>query len=365
MTGSTQDLTSVDEYVVKPVRGEDLERCIDIWSTSFGFYDRIRWRSFFEKFLDEKFGVYHGDYLVSVAGIIHFQMWLGNAVVPCGGISAVACDPAFRRRGLIRKCLRECLVSLHDKRVPISTLWPFSYPFYARMGYAVSDFRHLVRARLNTLPDQGDSSGFRTLKLDDFDVLKPVHEEWIRSNNLSLKRSNQQWIRLMHNPQRDTSIYYSDDSYLLFNTRSKKERTLEVVEWAFNSRKSFLDGLSLLRRMDDLHYDFVEWTTCDPEDILSFGITEPQMEISHKPGVMARVVHTGAFLEALSLDPEPFYLDDPLGVSGSHRWDKSVDAQRVSPGSLVQQAVGALPLDPQSPVDNRVAFKKPFCVEFF
>lgn len=365
MTGSTQDLKAVEEYVVKPIKDEDLERCIDIWSASFGFYDRIRWRSFFEKFLDEKLGVYQGDYLVSIAGIIHFQMWLGNTLVPCGGISAVACDPAFRRRGLIRKCLKECLISLHNKRVPVSTLWPFSYPFYARMGYSVSDFRYVVRARLSTLPDLGDSSGFKPLALDSYQALKPVHEEWIRSFNLSLKRSNQQWIRLMHNPQRDTGVYFDGDSYMLLNTRVKKERTLEVVEWAYNDRQSFLNGLSLLRRMDDLHYDFVEWTTSDLNEILSFGITEPQMEISYKPGVMARIVHTGAFLEALDIEPEPFYVDDPLSVSGSHLADSNSACCRLDPGQIVQHVTGALKCDETLPISDSLAFKKPFCVEFF
>lgn len=358
------------EYVVKSINADDLERAIDIWSMSFGFYDRVRWRTFFETYLNERFGVYHDDYLVSIAGIIHFEMWLGDKLVPCGGISAVSCDPAFRRQGLIRECLRACLQSLYDKRVPVSTLWPFSYPFYQRLGYEVSDFKYTLEANLSTLPDSGDSTMFRKLALDDFEQIAKLHDLWIAASNMSLRRSKHQWIRLVNNPQRETSIYASDKGYMLWNTRSPKERTLEVVEFAYLNRQAFLDGLSLVRRMDDLNFDKVEITLPSPEPVTAFGMTDPQMKFVYKPGVMARVVHTQALLETFGLQDTAgaFKIEDPLSISPSH---KSAEGCPVfTPGRLIQTMVGinnsaeAQQITEPTLLDV-VAYKKPFCVEFF
>ena len=80
---------------------------------------------------------------------------------------------------------------------------------------------------------------------------------------------------------------------------------------------------------------------------------------------MARIVHTGAFLEALDIEPEPFYVDDPLSVSGSHLADSNSACCRLDPGQIVQHVTGALKCDETLPISDSLAFKKPFCVEFF
>ena len=370
MPETTQKNRVTDDYVVKPINIEEIDRVIEIWSFAFGFSDPVRWRKFFESCLDERLGIYLDDYLVGVVGIAHFEMWLGDKLVPCGGISAVATDPAHRRRGIVRKCLKTALQSLHDKRIPVSTLWPFSYPFYARMGYEVADFRYEVQANCHVLPDIGDSSKYKRIDNKDFESLKSIHEEWIKRSNLSHRRSQSQWVRHVHNPRRETSIYKSDDAYFIWNTDCKIPRTLEIVEWAYLSEESFYDGLSLLRRVDDLSYDKILWITPEPEELTSFGITDPIIEFKMKPGIMARVVHTDAFIDCLDLEVDPFIIDDPLAISGSYNGGSNgkSDVETVSPGRLIQLVSGVLSKQGSGKdlnLTNHCAAKKPFCIEFF
>ena len=358
------------DYVVKPITIEEIDRVIEIWSFAFGFSDSVRWRKFFETCLDERLGIYLDDYLVGIVGLVHFEIWLEDRLVPCGGISAVACDPAHRRRGLVKKCLRTGLQSLHDKRIPISTLWPFSYPFYQRMGYEVVDFRYEIQAQARVLPDIGDSRRYKRIENTEFERLKRIHEEWIKQSNLSHRRSHSQWVRHIHNPLRETVIFACDDAYFIWNTSGKTPRTLEIIEWAYLSKQSFYDGLSLLRRIDDLSYDKVLWVTPDASELLSSGITDPQIEIRYKPGVMGRVVHTEAFLELFDLDVDAFNLMDPLSISASFegKTNGKQDVECLSPGRLLQLATGTL--TGQGPgnklnITNICAGKKPFCIEFF
>lgn len=82
--------TSAISYVAKALDAGDLDRAIEIWSLAFGFTNRDRWAMFYDSFLDTAIGAYLGDYLVSIVGIINFQMWFGDKLLPCAGVSAVA-----------------------------------------------------------------------------------------------------------------------------------------------------------------------------------------------------------------------------------------------------------------------------------
>lgn len=369
MKDSQKALTIPEEYVVKPVTPDHLERAIEIWSLSFGFVDFDRWKVFYETMLDQTFGTYHKGDLVCLAGITHFQMWLGDRLVPCGGIAAVASDPSYRRRGLMRLAIASCLQSLHDMRVPISSLWPFSYPFYGRMGFAVSDFRYEVEANARVIPDLGDSRNYRRLSLDDWAELKPIHDHWIEKNNLSIKRNEVQWRRLLHHPQRDSYIFKHERGYIILNARNPQQRTLEIVEWAWLDQGALLDGLSLLRRMQDLHFDKVQFVCPDVDPIMAIGVTDPPFTIQKRPGVMSRVVHTEAFLEAVGAD-EPIFVDDPLGVSQPYGIadGEELDSFRVDPGRLVQYVTGTFKERPAAVPESLFgicAGKPAFTVEFF
>ncbi len=352
-------------YSVKALDPGDLDRAIEIWSLSFGFLDRDRWAMFYDSFLDSAIGAYLGDYLVAIVGIINFQMWFGDQLLPCAGVSAVAADPAHRRRGLIRQCIKEALQEPHRKRVPLTALWPFSYPFYKRMGYEVCDLRYLVECNAAALPDPGDARRYRRIDIDQYEPLKPLHDQWIKQSNLSLKRGDLQWRRVLSHPERQIVCFAHDDGYMLWNTKDKQSRTVEIFEWAYLSRDAFLDGISLLKRMSDLNWDKVRWQTSDLTSLLEFGIVEPQPTITVKPGIMARVLHLKAFMEATGIAAPPFSIDDPLGFSDQYRGGGEI---KIGPGELIQSTTGFLRVKPDViPLSMfaQTGEKTNFCVEFF
>src|SRR5205823_5239996 len=130
--------------------------------------------AFIEKQVSELLGAYSGGRLQGLAGIIDFELHLGDRWVPCGGIAGVAARPEHRRRGMVRELLVECLRRLHQREVPVAGLWPFSYPFYAQFGWAVSDLQQQIDAPLKVLPKTGDSRSYHMISLDDFDKVMPI-----------------------------------------------------------------------------------------------------------------------------------------------------------------------------------------------
>lgn len=358
------------EYVVKPIESSDLSSAIDIWSLSFGLMDRDRWSMFYDSVLDTALGAYTEDQLVAVVGIANFQMWFGDALVPCAGVSAVAADPAHRRKGLIRRCITACLQDSHRKRVPLTALWPFSYPFYRRMGYEVTDMQYFVEVEMRSLPQVGDATRYRRLHADHYEPLKPIHEKWIRKSNLSIKRGDLQWRRLLSAPERTICCFVHNDGYMLWNTKDRSEKTLECIEWAFNTKEAFLDGLSLFKRMDDLNFKKVRFRVSSIDWLLELGITDPLPNIVLKPGLMTRVLHTGAFVEALGKSIPPFPIEDPLGVSESHGLAKGALAglTPLTPGQVVQAATNFFnekPAGVPGELFRAVASRPNYSIEFF
>ncbi|MBX9695242.1 MAG: GNAT family N-acetyltransferase [Cyanobacteria bacterium] len=357
------------EYTVRPVLQTDLDRAIEVWSLSFGFADQSRWAQFYHSMLDIAIGAYYDDLLVTIAGVINFQMWFGDKLVPCAGISAVAADPAHRRRGLVRRCIEEALQHSYDKRTPLTALWPFSYPFYSRMGWKVTDLQYVIETPAKALPDLGNSTNYRRIDFRNFQELKPIHDRWVSQSNLSIKRGDLQWRRLVNHPHRDNVAYVHDEGYMLWNVKNNPDRTLDVYEWAPLSERAYVDGLSLLRRMDDLQYDHVRWTTDSPESYLAYGVSDPLPKIKIKPGMMTRVLHTDAFVELFDGKVPTLLVNDPLAVSGSFGQYGGTNGQvGLDPGEIIQAVTGFWSRKPAhipSELFDLFPHKNNFTIEFF
>jgi len=251
------------------------------------------------------------------------------------------------------------------------------------MGWAVSDLQHVIETQARVLPDKGNSSTYIRIHPSKYELLKPIHEKWIESVNLGIRRGDLQWSRLLNHPLRETCVFMHDEGYMLWNVKDPSDRTLEIVEWAWLTETAFRDGLSLLRNMEDLHFDKVRWTTCDPEPLLSFGISAPMPSITVKPALMSRILHTDAFVELLGRDVPPFAVNDPLAISNHYKID-SIDSATESavksssngssgqlllgPGEIVQATTGfwsKRPAHIPESLFNITGDKRNFTVEFF
>lgn len=331
--------------------------------------------NFFHSMLDFAIGAYYDNRLVALAGVINFQMMIGGKAVPCAGISAVASDPAHRRRGLIRGCVKEALLRMHEKRVPLTALWPFSYPFYEKMGYRVTDFHYSIELNCSTIADLGSSRRYEKLDFNDYRPFKPLYDEWIAGHNMGIRRGDLQWSRLASHPHRENHAFIHDQGYMLWNLKDPQDRTLEIVEWACLSDDAFLDGLSLLKRMDDLRFDKVRFTCPTPERFLRLGIGEPVPKVVMKPGLMARVLHVESFAEHLAngVNFPQFVVDDPLSVSSG--WDSFGEPQQehsgampLSPGDVIQAITGLwkeFPIQLPEGLSGLYADRPNFTAEFF
>lgn len=329
--------TNIDA-VIRTVETGDFSKAVETWKTAFGFTDEERWKRFAFEVSDFAVGAFVDDYPHALATVIMFDANFNGRVLKCGGIAGVACSPPMRKRGLVRAVLKEVLSRLNDNEVELSGLWPFSYPFYERMGYAVTDLQYEVLQKIDSIPSVGDSSKFKPVKLDDYELLMPVHKRWMKMSNFSLERNTSRWHRQLTRPERQFVLYLHEDGYMIWNLQDPKERTLEVVEWAYLTEQAFHDGLALIKNCGQLAFDSAKWSMPELEPFLKLGVSYPPAKLTVKHAMMSRVVNTDAFFANSGLKELSHEICDPMGISGP----VNGNGAKIGPGEILQIVTGML-----------------------
>jgi len=330
-------------YKVKPVLKTDFDQVIDLWGLAFGnpdadptpntelWHDQAR--DLCEKGLEYIVGAYEGLTLAAVASIIDFPMHLGNRWVTCGGIAGVATHPQHRRQGLVNKLLADCVLQMHKREVPISSLGPFDYEFYRLMGWSVTDHRYEIKtsvAALNAV--HGRARSYDAITLTDHNYAKELHSRWIQTQNLSMQRSHYRWQLLLSGWGSVNRLYVHQDGYMIWNMSGSKNKVLRITEWCYLTDQAFLDGIKLIAQMDS-QFEHVVWISPEIDTLYRLVGPSRQHHIEKLPGLMSRVVHLEAFMEDLG-ESDGFACHDPFGVTGPPA------ADQPGPGALVQHVTG-------------------------
>ncbi len=61
--------------------------------------------------------------------------------IPFAGVWAVATDPAYRRKGIVRDLFQHVFPIMRNLEIPLTILDPFNRPFYEKFGYALAERR--------------------------------------------------------------------------------------------------------------------------------------------------------------------------------------------------------------------------------
>lgn len=325
------------DAVIRTVETGDFSLAVETWKTAFGFTDEERWKRFAFEVSDYAVGAFIDGYPHALATVIMFDANFNGRMIKCGGIAGVACSPPMRRKGLVRAVLKEILSRLNEQKVEISALWPFSYPFYEKMGYSLTDLQYEVTQNIDAIAPVGDSSKFMPLKLDDYEKLMPVHQRWTKTFNLSLERNTYRWQRQLTRPERQFVLYLHEDGYMIWNLQDPEKRTLEVVEWAYLTEEAFHDGLALIKNCGQLAFDSAKWLMPALDPLLRLGVSYPPAKVNVRHGMMSRLVNSEAFFNNSGLNEHKVAIYDPMGISGSAKVDAD---SRPGPGEVLQIASG-------------------------
>ncbi len=261
---------------------------------------------------------FDGNRMVATSGAYAFKMRFNGRAVAADGVTIVATDPGYRRRGIVRRLITGLLERAKSNGVPVSILWASMGAIYQRFGYglATNFVSYDIEPRYVQFQYGEPAPGTVALmsKADALPHLDAVYRRFTAAGTGQLHRVPLYW-ELMLRRQQDQHTYiavYFDPAgtpggYCLYRTRSDEQlkpapsQIVDVFDlaWvdieAYRGLWSYLGGHDLAAR---IRMEFV------PEDDPAPGmLLEPRM--LHRrtwDAVWLRIVDAAAALGARGWD---------------------------------------------------------------
>ena len=304
----------------------------------------------FETGLFDLRGLYDGELKTGCKRYV-FEAQVRGETVQVGGLGALATPPEHRRQGYGRELCRELCREYAEEGVGLVALWPFSTPFYRRMGWATTNDRYECVLPPEVLPTHRPAGRYRRLGVEDWEQLRPVEAASGDGVGLSMRRSETWWReRTLTGWTGDTDPFvygYEREGqlagYLVYTVREGEtnERTLSVELSGHVDREAFRSLLEFLRR-HGAQVDRVELTQSVDSRLLALVTDPDRVTCERVAGPMARLT---------ALDPlgrvDWTVLDRPLTLSVE-------DPLRTETGNRLRVSSGGVEAAPDSEAAVRV-----------
>ncbi|UCE13088.1 MAG: GNAT family N-acetyltransferase [Candidatus Heimdallarchaeota archaeon] len=197
--------------------------------------------------------------IVAVIGVIDFSQRVRGVFVKMAGMSAVACRPEYRRQGYIAKLFQFVFEELHQQEYLVSTLYPFNFNFYERLGYGQADSIHVYTVKTSDIIQRPTPN---RIIMEDFDPnyerCQPLYERLSLQLDGLAKRPDHVWKYLRGWDWTKHGFQFicqdldgNDLGYLILRfeqkTQTKPFSYLEVREMVFfdsETKQAFLNFLA-------------------------------------------------------------------------------------------------------------------------
>ena len=122
------------------------------------------------------------------------SLWWGATQIPGGAIGAVATDPKHRRRGHAGGLIVQAIHILRERGCCISPLWPFSFRWYGKFGWACPAPRLELKVWPDLVRQATEIVGeVRRATAEDAAVVQRLHTEGAQLRNGQSARSEAFW----------------------------------------------------------------------------------------------------------------------------------------------------------------------------
>ena len=291
-----------------------------------------------------------------VAGLALLPMghWFGGRAVPCTGISAVAVAPEHRSRGIAAEMMRTALEEARHDGVPLSSLYPATFPVYRAAGYECAGNRFVYRVPLGSIGPGGREPDVREATLDDHATLRAFYDARARCLNGAVERTRYFWTRIFEpfGEEARTYLVTGDDGPEGYVVVSYKPTPgpLAPNELPVRDAVARTPGAArrILRLLGD-HRSVARTATlaAGPGDPLLLQLREERLEVAELQRWMLRIVDVRGALERRGWSPHvrgelPLDVRDDLLRDNARRWVLEVAGGRAQ---VREGGSGAVVLD--------------------
>lgn len=158
-------------------------------------------------------GWFYHDKLASMIVVYSMKVNVHDTIMDMGGITGVATYPEYTGRGLIHSLMRRALNYIHDQEMLISFLYPYSIPFYRKMGWEIVSDKLSFTVKDTQLPKAIPVDGMvERVSLDSEDYHN-VHSYFALQRHGALIRDALSWEEYWRWDNEDiiAAVYYSKE----------------------------------------------------------------------------------------------------------------------------------------------------------
>ena len=338
---------------------EELRDALNAISHYFGHVNQLEDAERFAKWIEVErmHAAFDGDRIIGGAGAFTYRMSVpGGALVPAAGITVVGVLPTHRRRGVLRKLMREQLDDCRARGDFVAYLWASEATIYGRFGYGLA-------SRIGEISLAKDRTRFAlpfeprgTVRLVDLEeaarTFPPLYEQVVAQRPGMFIRSQDWWEtrRLFDDPVRRQGgpknlvlleLDGKPAGYAIYNVKQ---------DWVSGFSKGVVNIVEVVTPTPDAARELwrwlldFDWTSEFSANLLPLDhelfmlVAEPRrLQFKINDGVWVRLIDIGQALSArtyndgeIVLDVEDTFMPENAGrwrvtPSGAERTDDAAD----------------------------------------
>ena len=241
-------------------------------------------------------GWFYQDKLASMIVVYSMKVNIHDELMDMGGITGVATYPEYTGRGLIHSLMKHALDYMHLQEMELSFLYPYSIPFYRKMGWEIVSDKLSFTVKDTQLPKSRPVDGMvERVSLDSADYHN-VHSYFALQRHGALIRDELSWEEYWRwdNDDMIAAVYYiANDIFHI------KEMVYLNIEANYGLWNYISAHFSMIDQVQGDNYS---------GEPMAYLFEDSEITETISPYIMARIVNVRGFLlyYPYQIQPEDF-----------------------------------------------------------
>ena len=251
-------------------------------------------------------GWFYKDRLASMIVVYSIKVNIHDNIMDMGGITGVATYPEYTGRGLIHSLMRRAINYMHEQDFSISFLYPYSIPFYRKMGWEIVSDKITFTIKDTQLPKPRPVEGMvERVSLDSEDYHN-VHSYFALQRHGALIRDNLAWDEYWRweNDDMIVAVYYSKEhkplGYVVYYIANEIFHIKEMVYLNIEANYGLWNYITA-------HFSMITQVVGDnySGEPMAYLLDDSEITETVSPYIMARIIDVETFLQEYPYQVQP------------------------------------------------------------
>ena len=282
-----------------------------------------------------------------------------DEIMSMGGITGVTTYPEYSGRGLIHSLMRYVIDYMHREKMPISFLYPYSIPFYRKLGWEIVSDKLTFTVKDTQLPKAFPVRGMVERVSADSEDFHNVHSYFALQHHGSLIRDELAWDEYWRweNDDMIVAVYYNEDhkplGYVVYYIANEIFHIKEMIYLTSEARHGLWNYISA-------HFSMITQVRGDnySGEPMAYLFEDSEIEETISPYIMARIIDAGQFLAEYpwQIQPEDLKLHFRI-TDHMAEWNQGDFLVSWHDGETVCERVEKQPVHQRSRAGHQYAYR--------